>query len=371
MLLSLIIFFRKGGFIMQCLNHIDREAVAMCISCQKFYCADCRTVIDGKNYCFPCAEKIQAASAPAVQPSEAPSEPVQAPVAKPTPAAPVMPTATPTIPVKKKSGCLKWAIITLAIAFFLALVLAVVGYFVAKKYIIPKIKQQIEQPFAQSGSESTPSEDTSAESVVETAPGAEDTTIQAESEPAQETGMSTETPPSIGSETIAPSPPAPSEPSAPPPPGIIRPPKPVPAIQSDKLVPYLPNPLSNWRIGNTKNGNFEQENYTYSRAEREYTNPRENSKITITISDFGRNPRMYRKFHRPTVYSNAEGYLRLVRIYGYPAIEKMEYTSKTAELSIEVALRYVVEIKGENISDSTILTGYANQMDLTNLAQLR
>ncbi|MDI6784991.1 MAG: hypothetical protein QME64_12975 [bacterium] len=345
---------------MQCTNHIDREAVAMCISCRNFFCADCKTVIDGKNYCLPCAEKIQPAPAPPAQQPEVSSEPTTAPA---VPSAPRTPPPSAPATAKKKSGCLKWAIIGIAIFLLLTVVLGVILYIGWNKYIVPKIQQQTEQPFA----ESTPSETTPSETEEPPESIAEDSSQQtrtpAESEPAQ----ASETP----AETGMASQPVPSEPFAPPPPGIIPPPKPVPAVEYSKLTPYLPNQLSNWRVGNTRGGKFEQENYPYTSAEREYINPREKSKITITISDYGRNPRMYQKFHRPAIYSNADGYQKLVRIYGYPAIEKMEYNTKIAELSIEVARRYVIEINGENITDVTILTMYANQFDLTKLSQLR
>ncbi|MCX7920140.1 MAG: hypothetical protein N3A72_11160 [bacterium] len=368
---------------MQCRNHIDREAVAMCISCQNFFCTECKTVIDGKNYCLPCAEKIQAASAISAPAESSPSTseppfatPPQTPVIPSPVSQSTAPTSAPTD--KKKSGCLKWAIIGI-ILFLVFTALAIGALYFAWKYFVPKLKPAVEQQIAKSDSESSLGEDTTADETLEesTSGEGESATEPAEAEkpqPAESPDISQTEPSSAEPNSTPPASelPASQEPVNRPS-GIIPPPKPVQPIEYTKLEPFLPKPISGWRISRTNSGNFEQENYLYTRAEREYLNPRERSKIIITISDYGRNPRMYRKFHRPSLYSNADGYLKLVPLptFGYPAIEKMEYATRTAELAIEVDRRYVVEIKGENISDTTVLYGYANQIDLTNLAQLR
>jgi hypothetical protein len=120
---------------MQCQNHSDREAVAMCIRCRNFYCANCRTVINGKNYCLPCADKIQ--------PVPAPEAPVTTPVAPP-------PVAAISVSAKKKSGCLKWAIIAIVITLCLAIFLVIAGLLIYRKVIAPNLQPQPEQQFAES-----------------------------------------------------------------------------------------------------------------------------------------------------------------------------------------------------------------------------
>jgi len=41
-----------------CAYHPDREAVGACVSCGKLVCEGCKTVLGGKIYCNPCADRI-------------------------------------------------------------------------------------------------------------------------------------------------------------------------------------------------------------------------------------------------------------------------------------------------------------------------
>ena len=40
-----------------CAYHPDREAVGSCVGCGNLICAECKTVLGGKIYCNPCADK--------------------------------------------------------------------------------------------------------------------------------------------------------------------------------------------------------------------------------------------------------------------------------------------------------------------------
>jgi hypothetical protein len=39
---------------MNCSNHPNKEAKAICVSCGKLFCSDCLIVVDRKNYCKNC-----------------------------------------------------------------------------------------------------------------------------------------------------------------------------------------------------------------------------------------------------------------------------------------------------------------------------
>jgi len=41
---------------MKCINHPEKDAVAMCVSCGIGLCADCRKRENGKTYCEECAK---------------------------------------------------------------------------------------------------------------------------------------------------------------------------------------------------------------------------------------------------------------------------------------------------------------------------
>jgi len=43
---------------MKCTYHPDTDAVGVCVNCGRLICAECKTVLGGKNYCKPCAEKL-------------------------------------------------------------------------------------------------------------------------------------------------------------------------------------------------------------------------------------------------------------------------------------------------------------------------
>ena len=40
---------------MKCVNHPEKDAVSMCVSCGTGLCADCRQVVRGASYCADCA----------------------------------------------------------------------------------------------------------------------------------------------------------------------------------------------------------------------------------------------------------------------------------------------------------------------------
>lgn len=344
---------------MQCSNHPDREAVAMCISCRNFFCSDCRTVLDGKNYCFPCTVKNQPAT-----PSPTQSVPISAPASSQSQPETASTVTPPLATAKKKSGCLKWAIISILIAFFLAVVLTITGIIVYKKIIAPKIKQKFEQPFAEV--QQPPSESTT-ENIPEQAElTVEDTTGSSEAEK-PDTG--TEAPVPV-SEEPTPLPPPPDAPNVPPP-GVRFPQKPVSAVHFSTLLPYLPNSIPPWQAGKPEGQTLQFGKLSYTSAEREYTNPLEKNRIKILIFDYAFIPHFYAMFVRPMQYSNSKGYLRAIPISHFPAIEKMDYEVHEAELFIEVGRRYVIQIQGENITDATVLTMFANQIELTKLSQLR
>ncbi len=39
---------------MKCINHPDKDAVAVCVACGAGLCADCRNVVRGASYCDEC-----------------------------------------------------------------------------------------------------------------------------------------------------------------------------------------------------------------------------------------------------------------------------------------------------------------------------
>ncbi len=43
---------------MQCNQHQDKKAVAVCVGCSRPLCEDCRVIFEGKNICLECEQKL-------------------------------------------------------------------------------------------------------------------------------------------------------------------------------------------------------------------------------------------------------------------------------------------------------------------------
>lgn len=45
---------------MKCAYHLDRDAVGICVNCEKAVCSECRVIRDDRTYCNPCVQKLLA-----------------------------------------------------------------------------------------------------------------------------------------------------------------------------------------------------------------------------------------------------------------------------------------------------------------------
>ncbi len=41
-----------------CQNHVDREAIGICVECRARICSECVTKVDGINYCVACYARL-------------------------------------------------------------------------------------------------------------------------------------------------------------------------------------------------------------------------------------------------------------------------------------------------------------------------
>ena len=65
-----------------------------------------------------------------------------------------------------------------------------------------------------------------------------------------------------------------------------------------------------------------------------------------------------------------EGYEKSVTIDGNPGFERWNVASKSGELNLVVAKRFLVTIEGDNISDTKVLHEFASKIDTAKLASL-
>ena len=47
-----------------CTNHLDREAIGICVECRSRVCSECVTKVDGINYCVACLAMLADRGAP-------------------------------------------------------------------------------------------------------------------------------------------------------------------------------------------------------------------------------------------------------------------------------------------------------------------
>lgn len=138
-----------------------------------------------------------------------------------------------------------------------------------------------------------------------------------------------------------------------------------------KLKELLPEKFANYRrvsIRGEKSGMFGMK---VSFAEAEYEND-EGGRIEIKITDTG-TMRGFAAMGASYAWSMAEidresdeGYERTVEFEGYRAFEKMNYSSKQAQLSVIVGSRFIVDANGWNTKMDHIREG----VKATNLDEL-
>jgi hypothetical protein len=66
----------------------------------------------------------------------------------------------------------------------------------------------------------------------------------------------------------------------------------------------------------------------------------------------------------------SDEYVKKVTIKGFPGIEKYEYEDEDGQVMLLVADRFVVQVEGENVPDTSELKNIAEALDLEGLAEL-
>jgi hypothetical protein len=67
---------------------------------------------------------------------------------------------------------------------------------------------------------------------------------------------------------------------------------------------------------------------------------------------------------------SSEGYEKSVNVSGNPGFERWNKDSRTGELNLVVAKRYLVSVEGHNISDTKVLREFASKIDAGQLSSL-
>jgi hypothetical protein len=147
--------------------------------------------------------------------------------------------------------------------------------------------------------------------------------------------------------------------------------KPVEPVSFQALQTALPE-LSGWERS-TPTGERMTAPIAFSEAETHYTMGETNVSVKIVDSAFSQMLVSPWAMFLTAGYEreSSEGYEKSVNVGGNPGFERWNKDSKTGELNLVVAKRYLVTVEGDNISDTKVLHEFASKIDAGKLDALK
>ena len=147
--------------------------------------------------------------------------------------------------------------------------------------------------------------------------------------------------------------------------------KPVEPVSFQALQTALPE-LSGWERS-TPTGERMTAPIAFSEAETHYTMGETNVSVKIVDSAFSQMLVAPWAMFLTAGYEreSSEGYEKSVNVGGNPGFERWNKDSKTGELNLVVAKRYLVTVEGDNISDTKVLHEFASKIDAGKLDALK
>lgn len=144
----------------------------------------------------------------------------------------------------------------------------------------------------------------------------------------------------------------------------------VPAVHFSELIKFLPDAPSGW-VGEEPDGmTMTFDEWTWSTADRRYTEPATDAYAFITIIDGAYLPVgpwiMWKGFFE---YETVDGYLKSVSFKGFPAWEEHTKPDHYA-LHVGINERFVVSISVSG-SDRETLYAFAGRVDFQGIAALK
>ncbi|MFB0566023.1 MAG: hypothetical protein ACETWK_10150 [Candidatus Aminicenantaceae bacterium] len=146
--------------------------------------------------------------------------------------------------------------------------------------------------------------------------------------------------------------------------------KPVDPVNWRKLIKFLTD-IPGWKaVGEPEGSSVSMAGFKISQAERSYTAGDSNLKISIT--DGGYVPMVYVAFKMAMNFEidTSEEYTKKVNIKGFAGIEQYEYKVNEGKVIILIGERFLVNLEGENVKDTSGLRAIANSLDLEGIAKL-
>jgi hypothetical protein len=143
--------------------------------------------------------------------------------------------------------------------------------------------------------------------------------------------------------------------------------KPVELIAFQTLQTALPS-VSGWEMGKPK-GERMSVPIAFSKTEAEYKNGAQ--RVRVTISDAAGATMMLLPIRMKVAngYSKetGDGYEKAITVAGQPAVEEWKPEAKDGELTILANDRFVIELRGRDVSDVKTLHDFASKIDLGKL----
>jgi hypothetical protein len=147
--------------------------------------------------------------------------------------------------------------------------------------------------------------------------------------------------------------------------------KPATPVSFQELQTALPE-VSGW-TRDTPRGERMTSPVSFSQSEVSYTQGEANVDVKIVDSAFSQILVAPWAMFLTQGYEreSSEGYEKSVNVSGNPGFEKWNSSSKSGELNLVVAKRFLVTIEGNNIVDTKVLHDFASRIDTGRLAALK
>jgi hypothetical protein len=147
--------------------------------------------------------------------------------------------------------------------------------------------------------------------------------------------------------------------------------KPVDPVSFQALQTALPD-ISGWERS-TPTGERMTAPVAFSEAETHYTRGDANVTVKIVDSAFSQLLVAPWAMFLTAGYEreSSEGYEKSVNVGGNPGFERWNRDSRTGELNLVVAKRYLVTVEGDNLSDTQVLHEFASKIDAEQLSSLK
>ena len=147
--------------------------------------------------------------------------------------------------------------------------------------------------------------------------------------------------------------------------------KPVDPVSFQALQTALPE-LAGWDRS-TPTGERMTAPVAFSEAETHYTMGETNVSVKIVDSAFSQLLVAPWAMFLTAGYEreSSDGYEKSVNVDGNPGFERWNKDSRTGELNLVVAKRYLVTVEGDNINDTKVLHEFASKIDASTLSSLK